>query len=232
MGEFRPSGPGEQGQTVSAEAMEQADARRRAQALLALAGTRMYDGSAIMGTLWAALVATKELCHDYNLLRPSQEVEQRELLTSIFAHVGENVTMLAPMWCDYGVNTTIGANCYFNHGQTILDGAPVAFGDNVFVGPQCVFATAVHPIDAQERNRFWEYAEPITVESDVWIGAHVTVLSGVRIGRGTVIGAGSVVNRDIPAGVVAVGNPCRVLREVSEADRNSREFVDWVQVLS
>ena len=108
----------------------------------------------------------------------------------------------------------MGENFYANVGLTILDGAPVTFGDNVFVGPYCGFHTAGHPLDAGQRNRGLEYARPITVGDNVWFGAQCCVLPGVTIGSGSVIGAGSVVTHDIPSGVLAAGNPCRVIRAI------------------
>ena len=101
-----------------------------------------------------------------------------------------------------------------NHNCTILDGAKVEFGDNVFIAPNCVFSTAGHAIDSEQRSRGLEIALPITVGDDVWIGANVSVLPGVTIGSNTIIGAGSVVNKDIPSNVVAVGNPCKVLKNI------------------
>ncbi|MBQ0059589.1 MAG: sugar O-acetyltransferase [Lachnospiraceae bacterium] len=131
-----------------------------------------------------------------------------------------NIVITAPFYCDYGCNISVGDNFYTNHNVTILDGAPVTFGDNVFIAPNCVFSTAGHPIDAEQRNQGLEIALPITVGNNVWIGTQVSVLPGVTIGDNTVIGAGSVVNKDIPSGVVAAGNPCRVIREITEADKN------------
>ena len=106
-----------------------------------------------------------------------------------------------------------------NHGCVILDGGGITFGDNVFIAPQCGFHTAGHPIDADTRNSGLEYAKPIKVGNNVWIGAGVTVVPGVTIGDNVVIGAGSLVNRDIPSGVVAAGNPCRVIRPITEEDK-------------
>ena len=106
-----------------------------------------------------------------------------------------------------------------NVGCVILDGARVTFGDNVFVAPHCGFYTAGHPLDHERRNAGLEYALPITIGNNVWIGAQVCVLPGMTIGDDSVIGAGSVVTKDIPAGVLAAGNPCRVIREISEADK-------------
>ena len=115
----------------------------------------------------------------------------------------------APFYCDYGINTSVGRNFYTNHNVTILDCTKVTFGDNVFIAPNCVFSTAGHAIDSEQRGRGLEIALPITVGDNVWIGANVTVLPGVTIGSNTIIGAGSVVNKDIPEGVIAVGNPCK-----------------------
>lgn len=161
----------------------------------------------------------KELCFAFNQLRPSQCTEQQELIRKLFGKTGKAFVITAPFWCDYGYNIEIGENFYTNHNCIILDGAKVKFGDNVFIAPNCVFSTAGHPIDAEQRNQGLEYAYPITVGDNVWFGAGVTVLPGVTIGSNTVIGAGSLVNRDIPDGVVAVGNPCRVLRPITPADK-------------
>ena len=163
----------------------------------------------------------KELCYDYNALRPSQTEEQAELMKRILGKTGDTFTVLAPFWCDYGYNIEIGENFFANHGCVILDCAKVTFGDNVFVAPNCGFYTAGHPIDAERRNAGLEYAYPITVGDNVWFGGGVQVLPGVTIGSDVVIAAGSVVNRDIPDHVVAGGNPCRVLRPITETDRHT-----------
>ena len=120
----------------------------------------------------------------------------------------------APFYCDYGFNVSIGKNFYTNHNVTILDCAKVTFGDNVFIAPNCVFSTAGHAIDSEQR-----IALPITVGDNVWIGTNVSVLPGVTIGSNTIIGAGSVVNKDIPDGVIAAGNPCKVIRKITDADK-------------
>lgn len=200
------------------------DIRERAHDLLAQIGTRMYGAGGDWQVLLDALDAAKDLCFELNALRPSQKAERRELLEGLLGSLGEHSWIQSPFWCDYGLNIHIGDACFFNHGVTVLDCAEVTFGDRVFVAPGCVFATAAHPIHPTERAAWLEYFEPIVVEDDVWIGANVTVLPGVTIGRGSTIGAGSVVTRDVPPGVVAVGNPCRVLREVTEADLNTREL--------
>ena len=169
--------------------------------------------------LLAERARCKDLCFAYNQLPPSRTEEQEALIRRLLGRTGERFCVTAPFWCDYGRNIEIGENFYTNHNCVILDGAKVTFGDNVFIAPNCVFSTAGHPLDAGQRNRGLEYAYPITVGANVWFGASVTVLPGVRIGSNTVIGAGSVVNRDIPDGVVAVGNPCRVLRPITGEDR-------------
>lgn len=169
--------------------------------------------------LIAERVRCKDLCHQLNGLKPSQVKEQEALLRQILGKTGEHFYITTPFWCDYGCNIEIGDNFYTNHNCVILDCAKVTFGSNVFIAPNCVFSTAGHPLDAPQRNQGLEYAYPITVGDNVWFGASVTVLPGVTIGSNTVIGAGSLVNRDIPDGVVAVGNPCRVLRKITEADK-------------
>ena len=163
----------------------------------------------------------KDLCHQYNQLRPSDRSSQREVLKKLLGKTGENFIITAPFWCDYGYNIELGENFYANHNLVILDGAKVTFGDNVFIGPDCGFHTAGHPIDFERRNRGLEYAYSITVGDSVWIGAGVQVMPGVTIGSNVVIGGGSVVVKDIPSNCVAVGNPCRVLRPITEADRKT-----------
>ena len=137
----------------------------------------------------------------------------------------ENPVITAPFYCDYGFNISIGKNFYTNHNVTILDGAKVTFGDNVFIAPNCVFSTAGHAIDNEQRSRGLEIALPITVGDNVWIGTNVSVLPGVTIGNNTIIGAGSVVNKNIPEGVIAAGNPCKVIRKITEEDK--KKYPVW-----
>lgn len=158
----------------------------------------------------------KELCYDFNMTRPNQKVEQDGILAKLLGKMGKQCIIVAPFYCDYGYNIEVGNNFFANHNLVILDGAKVTFGDNVFVAPNCGFYTAGHPLDATQRNQGLEYAHPIKVGNNVWFGAQVAVMPGVTIGDNSVIGAGSVVTRDIPSGVVAVGNPCRVIREITE----------------
>lgn len=162
----------------------------------------------------------RRLCETFN--SPAYtDAERDAALHQALPHLGERTVVVPPLHCDYGTQVETGTDCFFNFGATLLDEAPIRFGCHVFVGPDCGFYTAIHPLDAARRNAGLERALPITVEDDVWIGGHVTVLPGVRIGRGSVIGAGSVVTRDVPPGVVAAGNPCRILRKIAEEQRDN-----------
>lgn len=159
------------------------------------------------------------LCAAYNALPPGDAAGQRDLLRTLIPDLGEGVTILAPLWVDYGVNCRIGDGSFLNHGAYLMDGAAITIGKRCFLGPNCGLYTASHPLDAAQRALGLERALPITLEDDVWLGGHVVILQGVTVGAGSVIGAGSVVTHDIPPGVVATGNPCRVLRPITEADR-------------
>lgn len=169
--------------------------------------------------LHRACVDACVLCDRY---LPSQLDERREILRRILGRTGENFLIEPGFRCDYGFNIEIGENFFANYNLVILDCAPVRFGRNCFIGPQCGIYTAVHPLDAKERATGMEYAKPVTVGDDVWFGGHVTVLPGVSIGDGAVIGAGSVVTHSIPARVVAAGNPCRVLRPIEKSPVSGR----------
>ena len=160
--------------------------------------------------------ACKVLCHKYNTLQYDAVEERRAVLRRIVGKAKGNFVIEPLFWCDYGCNISLGENFYANHNLVILDAAPVVFGDNVFIAPNCCFTTAGHPIDVVQRNKGLEYARPITVGDNVWIGAGVTVLPGVTIGDNVTIGAGSLVNRDIPSDSVAVGVPCRVMKQIKQ----------------
>lgn len=160
----------------------------------------------------------KELCYDFNHARPSEEAKRQDIIRQLLGKTGKEFEITGPFYCDYGFNIEIGENFYANHNLVILDGAKVTFGDNVFVAPDCGFYTAGHPLDADRRNKGLEYAKPITVGNNVWFGGGVKVMPGVTIGDGAVIGGGSVVTKDIPANMIAVGNPCKPIREITEAD--------------
>lgn len=164
--------------------------------------------------LIAERLRCKEYCHEYNLLSPSQTDRRDYILRCLLGRTGERFLIEQPFHCDYGYNIEIGENFYANVNCVILDEAKVIFGDNVFIAPNCGFYTAGHPFDIEQRNGGLEYARPITVGSNVWIGAQVCVLPGVTVGDNCVIGAGSVVTKDLPANVLAVGNPCRIIRKL------------------
>lgn len=164
-------------------------------------------------------LACKDLCYEYNNILPSQKQMREEIIRKILGKVKGNFWIEQSFWCDYGYNIEIGNNFYSNHNLVILDCAKVTFGDNVFIAPNCGFYTAGHPLDVERRNEGLEFAYPIKVGSNVWIGGNVTVLPGVEIGSNTVIGSGSVVTKNIPDGVIAVGNPCKVIRKVTEEDK-------------
>jgi len=161
----------------------------------------------------------KDLCHEYNLLLPSNIEKQQEIMKGLLGYVKGSFIITAPFWCDYGYNIEIGENFYTNHNCVILDAARVSFGDNVFIAPNCGFYTAGHPLDAEQRNRGLEYASPITIGNNVWIGGGVQVMPGVSIGDNTIIGSGSIVTKDIPGGVIAAGNPCKILRKITPEDK-------------
>lgn len=160
------------------------------------------------------VIRAKDLCYEYNQIRPTDFKAQREILEKLLGKIGEDSVIYPPFWCDYGYNIEMGKGCLANHGLTILDGAKVRFGDNVLIGPGCYFHTAGHPIDPDQRKQWLVYTKPITVGNNVWFGAGVHVLPGVTIGDNAVIGAGSIVTKDIPADCVAVGNPCKVVKKV------------------
>ncbi len=157
----------------------------------------------------------EDLCFAYNNILPSKAAELDELIRRILGKSGKNINVHSPFHCDFGYNIEVGEDFFANFNLTILDENLVTFGDHVFIGPNCSFYTAIHPLDIDRRNRNIEAALPIHVGSNVWFGGNVTVLPGVTIGSNTTIGAGSVVTRDIPDNVVAAGNPCRVIRKLS-----------------
>lgn len=170
-------------------------------------------------------IRAKDLCYDLNQLRPTRVKEQKEVMKKLLGKTEGAFQIIQPFWCDYGYNIEIGKNFFANHNLVILDCTKVKFGDNVMIAPNCGFYTAGHPLDAERRNQGLEYAYPITVGDNVWIGAGVHVMPGVTIGNNVVIGGGSVVVKDIPDNVVAVGNPAKVIKTL-DAEKFRKEPSD------
>lgn len=167
----------------------------------------------------AEIEKCKNKCYAYNQLNPNDRESQQKILKELLGKMNGNTIITPPFWCDYGYKIFVGDYFYSNHNLVITDGATVTFGDNVFIAPNCCFTTAEHALDPEMRKAGIEIAKPITVGNNVWIGAGSTVLAGAVIGDNTVIGAGSVVKGEIPANVIAVGVPCKVLRPITEADK-------------
>ncbi len=170
-----------------------------------------FDPELIADRLRASL-----LCERFNATSATQDAERREILEELLGHIGEDVTILPPFRCDYGYLLSIGKRSFINYNAIILDSVPVTIGERTWIGPGLQLYTACHPLDAATRTapRPLESAAPIAIGDDVWLGGGVIILPGVTIGAETVIGAGSVVTHDIPPRVVAVGNPCRVIRQL------------------
>lgn len=171
-----------------------------------------------------------ELLYDFNQTRPGETEKRSALLKRFFAEAGENLYIEPPLHANWGRNTHIGKNVYANFNLTLVDDTDIYIGDSVMFGPNVVVATAGHPVEPGLRRKVAQYNIPVHIGDNVWIGAGAVILPGVHIGENSVIGGGSVVTKDIPANVVAVGNPCRVLREISPRDRQfyfrDRE-IDW-----
>lgn len=164
-------------------------------------------------------VACKRKIYAYNQIPPGEWEEMDRALRSLLGRAGKNVYMEPPFHCDYGWNIEVGDNFYANYNLTILDVGKVTVGDNVQIAPNVSIYTAGHPLHPDSRNSGYEYGIPITIGDNVWIGGNVVILPGVTIGSNSVIGAGSVVSKDVPEWSVAVGSPCRVVRQITEEDR-------------
>lgn len=157
----------------------------------------------------------RELCHELNATREKDQEARRRILKDLFGKGGESVWMQPPFFCDYGSNILLGERVFFNFNCVVLDVCLVKIGDFTMFGPAVQIYTATHPMNAEMRRK-QEFAKPIEIGSDVWVGGGVIICPGVKIGSKSVIGAGSVVTRTIPDGVFAAGNPCRVIREITE----------------
>ena len=186
---------------------------------------KVYDASA--DGLPELRARAHKLCAEYNATLETEEKRRAEIARALLPNMAGGAYIQGPFYCDYGENIKIGKNFYANFNLTILDCCPGEIGDDVFIGPNVSLLTPVHPLRWQQRNvrvkpdgtvYDLEYAKPIKIGKNCWIAGNVTVIGGVTIGEGCVIGAGSVVTRDIPPNSLAVGNPCRVLRKITDKD--------------
>ncbi|EPE4787341.1 sugar O-acetyltransferase [Vibrio vulnificus] len=163
--------------------------------------------------------ACLEILYDFNQTRPSEMEKRTAILRDLLAEVGENCYIEPPLRANWGKHTHLGNNVYANFNLTLVDDTHIYIGNSVMIAPNVTIATAGHPIDPELRRKVAQFNIPVHIKDNVWIGANSVVLPGVTIGENSVIGAGSVVTKDIPANVVAVGNPCRVLRPIGEHDK-------------
>ena len=171
--------------------------------------------SAVDPQLLEELADAREVIHDYNLLRPSENQKKLELLKGLLGHIGDDSIIInQPFRCDYGKQISVGKRFFANFNFTVLDEARVTIGDDCFIGPNVSIYTACHSTDPVERNTRQEWAKPVTIGNNVWIGGSVTILPGVTIGDNVTIGAGSVVTKNIPSNCVAAGNPCKVIKSI------------------
>lgn len=166
-----------------------------------------------------AKLRCKELLYDFNHARPSQAGEMLALLGQLLGAVGEGCWIEPPLYVNWGRRIALGDHVYANTGLTVIDDTFVTIGSHVMLGPRVTISAATHPVDPELRRQAYQYDLPVVLEENVWVGAGATILPGVTIGKNSVIGAGSVVDRDIPPDVVAAGVPCRVLREIGPRDR-------------
>ncbi len=177
---------------------------------------KMLSGQLYSATdrqLLEELGAVKDIIFRYNALPPSDAAGRLAILKGLLGHIGDDAILInQPFYCDYGKQIRVGRRFFANFNLTILDEAPVTIGDDCFIGPGVSIYTACHSTDPQRRNSRQEWAEPVTIGDNVWIGGGAIILPGVTIGSNVTIGAGSVVTRDIPDGVVAAGNPCRIIK--------------------
>ena len=155
----------------------------------------------------------------YNKLKPSQVKERRDFLAGIFGKIGEKCNILPPFKCDYGFHIEVGENFFANYNFIVLDGNYVRIGDNVWIAPNVGIYAAGHPLDVEDRIAGEEYAFPVTIEDNVWIGGGVSIIGGVTIGKNAVVAAGSVVIRDVPPDTLVAGNPAKVVRKITAADK-------------
>ena len=160
-------------------------------------------------------IKTKDLCFDLNQTRPGEKKKRNELIIKLLGYQPNNLELISPFMCDYGNNIKLGKNVFINSSCYFMDCGKITIGDNVFIGPSCGLYTANHPLDFQTRNQGLEQALQITIGNNVWIGGNVVILPGITIGDNCVIGAGSVVTKNIDANSIACGNPCKVIKKVN-----------------
>ena len=183
---------------------------------------RMHSGKVFYfegEELMAQQAACLDTLYDFNHTRPSEGEKRAELMEKVLAEAGEGCYIEPPLHANWGIHTHFGDHVYANFGLTLVDDTDIYVGSYVMMGPNVVLATAGHPVCPELRRKQAQFNLPVHIGENVWLGAGVIVLPGVTIGENSVIGAGSVVTKDIPANVVAVGNPCRVLREITDRDR-------------
>lgn len=160
----------------------------------------------------------QDKCYEYNMIKPSDFEKRNEILLDLLGYLPKGLTILSPFTCDYGNNIHLGDDVFININCYFMDGADITLDDHVFVGPSCGFYTASHPLDYKRRNEGLEKALPIKVGNHCWFGANVSVMPGVTIGNGVVIGAGSVVTKDVPDNVVVAGVPAQIIKEIKQED--------------
>lgn len=177
-------------------------------------GMWIRAGASDLPEISALLTACADKCHELNLLRPSMRKEREQILRELLGSVGQRFVVNSPFRCDFGFNIHIGENFIANFNLTILDEADVNIGDNVQIGPNCSLITITHSLDSNQRNEGMMQAKPITISNNVWLASNVVVLPGVTIGENSVVGAGSVVTRDIPQNEVWAGNPARFIKQI------------------
>lgn len=172
----------------------------------------------------------QDTIYEYNRLRPSQVKKRRDFLAKIFGKIGAKCNILPPFKCDYGFRIEVGENFFANYNFIVLDGNYVRIGDNVWIAPNVSIYAAGHPLDVTDRINGWEYAFPVMIGNNVWIGGSSTIIGGVTIGDNVVVAAGSVVIRDVPANTLVAGNPARVIRKLTKADRKKYVWAPQDQV--
>lgn len=163
----------------------------------------------------------REILFEFNRTSPNDDETQNKLIRKLFGQADETTSINAPFHCDYGINIKVGKNFFANYHCVMLDNGGITIGDDVMFAPNVSLYTVGHPLDVELRNEGWEQAKSITIGNNVWIGGSVVILPGVTIGDNVVVGAGSVVSTDLPNNVLAFGNPCRVVREITEQDREN-----------